>query len=623
MKMYRRRLFIYCCLIFSLTACNFNTIQAPTQTEPEVIAAEIKPETMQRTPISQIQGAQHRSPLEGQTVTNVYGIVTGITSSGFYLQDPKPDLDKRTSEGIFIATYQFSTVKVGDEVLIASGVVKEFNPAGVGSNSLTITQIQTNDITILSKGNPLPEPIVLGEGGRTIPNQVIANDINGYAGKSGLFDPQEDGLDFYESLEGMRVQVNEALAVSPTSKYREVVVVADGGKNATVLSSRSTLVIRPDDFNPERILLDDAFINIPDIQVGARFTQSIIGIISYDFGNFRLLPTEKLQFSQGNVHKETVAYSLEDNHLVVATYNVENLDTQTYPQRLDQLAEDIVTNLRSPDILAMQEIQDDDGALDSNLVSADKTLKALTAAIQQADGPEYAWLSIDPERNADGGLEGGNIRNVLLYRTDRGLALASAPAGDATSAVQVLVRDGKPQLSMNPGRISPSSYAFRDSRKPLAAQFNFRGEDIFIIANHLNSKGEDGALYGDIQPPLLLSETQRIQQANIIHDFVLQILAVDPQASIVVLGDLNDFSWSEPVQTLAGKQLKNLMDHLPENERYTYIFEGNAEVLDHILVSQSLAEKIVYFDIVHINTEILPRERLSDHDPVIAIFDFE
>ncbi|HAE85378.1 MAG TPA: hypothetical protein DCG78_02570, partial [Anaerolineaceae bacterium] len=162
---------------------------------------------MQRTPISQIQGAQHRSPLEGQTVTNVYGIVTGITVSGFYLQDLLPDMDEATSEGIFIAAHSIGTVRVGDEVLIASGVVKEFNPAGVGSNSLTITQIQANDFNILSKGNPLPEPIVLGEGGRTIPNQVIANDINGYAGKSGLFDPQEDGLDFYESLEGMRVQV--------------------------------------------------------------------------------------------------------------------------------------------------------------------------------------------------------------------------------------------------------------------------------------------------------------------------------------------------------------------------------------------------------------------------------
>ena len=148
---------------------------------------------------------------------------------------------------------------------------------------------------------------------------MIANDINGYAGKGGLFDPQEDGLDFYESLEGMRVQVNQALTVSPTSKYREVVVVADKGKNATVLSSRGALVIRPEDFNPERILIDDAFINIPEIQVGALFDQPIVGIISYDFGNFRLLPTEKLSLSQGNPTRETTSISPEENQLSVAT----------------------------------------------------------------------------------------------------------------------------------------------------------------------------------------------------------------------------------------------------------------------------------------------------------------
>jgi len=623
MKLHRSRFLLTCCLILTLAGCNFDHIQTPKQIKTEEHAPETKIETAQRTLISQIQGAQHRSPLEGQTVTNVYGIVTAITGSGFYLQDPQPDLDERTSEGIFIATHQIGIVSVGDEVLITSGIVREFNPAGVGSNSLTLTEIQAADVSILSQGNPLPEPIILGEGGRFIPNQVIANDVNGYAGKSGLFDPQEDGLDFYESLEGMRVQINQALAVSPTSKYREVVVVADNGKDATVLSSRGVLVLRPDDFNPERILIDDAFINIPDIQVGAQFTQPIVGIISYDFGNFRLLPTEKLSFSQGKPARETTSISPKEMQLTVATYNVENLDAQTYPERLVQLAEDIVINLGSPDILALQEVQDDDGALDSPITSADASLAALVEAILQAGGPHYGWLSIDPQRNSDGGIAGGNIRNVLLYRQDRGLEPASAPAGDASTAVEVLVRNGEPQLSLNPGRISPNSYAFMDSRKPLAAQFSFRGESLFVIANHLNSKGEDGPLYGDIQPPPLLSEVQRVQQAQIIHDFVARILAIDADAKVIVLGDLNDFPWSKPVHTLAGKELENLIEHLPENERYTYLYEGNAEVLDHILVSKSLAEKADYFDIVHINAEMLPAMRLSDHDPVIAVFTFD
>jgi len=302
---------------------------------------------------------------------------------------------------------------------------------------------------------------------------------------------------------------------------------------------------------------------------------------------------------------------------------VENLEIQTYPERLAQLAQDIVVNLGSPDILALQEVQDDDGTLDSLVTSADATLAALVEVIQQAGGPQYAWLTIDPKRNADGGVIGGNIRNVILYRTDRGLVPASAPTGDASTAVEVLVRGGEPQLSLNPGRISPNSYAFMDSRKPLAVQFKFRGESIFVISNHLNSKGEDGPLFGDIQPPPLLSEVQRVQQAQIIHEFVAQILAIDTEAKAIVLGDLNDFPWSLPVQTLAGQQLENLIERLPENERYTYLYEGNAELLDHILVSQSLTENVDYFEIVHINAEMLPAMRLSDHDPVIAVFTFE
>jgi len=82
---------------------------------------------------------------------------------------------------------------------------------------------------------------------------------------------------------------------------------------------------------------------------------------------------------------------------------VENLDAYAYPQRLEQLAQQIVNNLGSPDIVALQEIQDDDGVIDSKIISADKTLLAITQAIQQLGGPEYRWLSIDPQRNTDVG----------------------------------------------------------------------------------------------------------------------------------------------------------------------------------------------------------------------------
>src|SRR5690606_25180149 len=181
-----------------------------------------------------------------------------------------------------------------------------------------------------------------------------------------------------------------------------VVVVTDLGRDAGILSPRNTLVLRQEDSNPERIILDDAFINMPAIRVGARFTQPIIGIMDYSFGNFKLQPTQKLHFEQGNNPPEAVTYELAESELAFATYNVANFDPLISPERLGALAEQIVFTLNSPDILALQEIQDDDGELDSAQTSASGNIDRLIQKVKQLGGPTYYALSIDPLRNADG-----------------------------------------------------------------------------------------------------------------------------------------------------------------------------------------------------------------------------
>ncbi|MGH3329569.1 MAG: endonuclease/exonuclease/phosphatase family protein [Streptomycetales bacterium] len=99
-------------------------------------------------------------------------------------------------------------------------------------------------------------------------------------------------------------------------------------------------------------------------------------------------------------------------------------------------------------------------------------------------------------------------------------------------------------------------------------------------------------------------------------DFTRQILAIDPQARVVVAGDLNDFEYSAAVQTLVGAGLTDLPGTLPDGERYTYVFEGNSRVLDHILLSSSLASAAHGYDVVHVNAEFA--DQLSDHDPQVA-----
>ena len=172
------------------------------------------------TSISEIQGAGHFSPFEECEVKNVRGIVTVLSSTGFWMESENPDDDPATSEGIFVSMEVIPTVKVGDKVSV-DGVVVEMFPGGTDTENISITQIEGPVVDILSSGNALPEPTIVGEGGRIPPTQVIDNDTNGIVSADTPFDPEEDGLDFYESLEGMRIQINNALVVGPTNTYKE------------------------------------------------------------------------------------------------------------------------------------------------------------------------------------------------------------------------------------------------------------------------------------------------------------------------------------------------------------------------------------------------------------------
>jgi len=88
-------------------------------------------------------------------------------------------------------------------------------------------------------------------------------------------------------------------------------------------------------------------------------------------------------------------------------------------------------------------------------------------------------------------------------------------------------------------------------------------------------------------------------------------------SNVIVLGDLNDFQFSETLNILKGKNLWNTVDDLPKSERYSYVYNGNAQVLDHILISNNL-KRYTSSDIVNINSEYMEADgSASDHDPAI------
>ena len=106
-------------------------------------------------------------------------------------------------------------------------------------------------MTINSHGNALPAAVLIGIDGILPPTQAIEDD--------GLtvYDPQHDGLDFYKSLEGMLVTVEQPLVVSNTTSFGETYVVASGGAGATGSTRRGGITLSPGDYNPERIQIDN------------------------------------------------------------------------------------------------------------------------------------------------------------------------------------------------------------------------------------------------------------------------------------------------------------------------------------------------------------------------------
>ena len=568
------------------------------------------------TPIHDIQGAAHLSPKSGMTL-KTQGVVTALRSNGFFVQDPSPDSDSSTSEAIFVFTSSAPPVAVGDQVQVV-GNVSEFRPGGSASANLTTTELTSPTTAVLSSGSPLPAPTVIGNGGRVPPSTVIEDDAAGSVETSGVFDPTSDGIDFYESLEAMRVQVNDAVAVGPRNDFGEIAVVGDNGVNASVRTPRGGIVVRPGDFNPERIFLDDVIAATPTVDTGDTFSTPIVGVLDYSFGNFKLLVTTSPTGVSGGLARET-APTAGVGELSIATFNVENLDPTDPPSKFSELADLIVDNLGAPDLLSLEEIQDANGPTNDSVVDATATFNQLIAAIQATGGPAYQFRQINPLDDQDGGEPGGNIRVGFLFRTDRGLSFVDRPGGDATTATAIVNNGGTPELSISPGRVDPGNTAWSSPepvRKPLAGEFRYDGRPLFVITNHWKSKGGDDPLFGRFQPPTLVTEAQRTAEAQVVNDFVDSILAVDPSAAIVVLGDLNDFDFSTPLTTVEGGVLTSLVETLPQAQRYSFVFEGNAQTLDHILVSGGLVGDVSFFDIVNVNAEFAMQA--SDHDPLVA-----
>jgi uncharacterized protein len=563
--------------------------------------------------IPQIQGAGHISPFVGQLVTT-RGVVTAVDSNGFYLQDPDGDGSPDTSDALLVFTASRPTVSVGDQIEITASVV-EFIPGGAATNNLSTTELLSPVATTVLGRAPLPPAVVLGAGGRIPPSEIIDDDA------FGVFDPASDGIDFFESLEGMRVAVQDALTISPTNGFGEIFTVVDGGASATSLSQRGTINISPRDFNPERVQVqvDTGILNIPTpiVDVGARLGD-VIGVVGYNFGNFEVLITEPLgPVTPGALEPARTALRSLGSRVRIATFNVLNLDpndgdgdTDVADGRFDAIGRIIAQSLGAPEIIGLQEVQDNDGGVTSDVTAAGVTLQMIVDAVVAAGGPRYRFIDNTFIGNGtSGGQPGGNIRVAYLYDASR------------VSLVSGSVRTITDPVAQRSDPLSP----FFATRLPLVAEFRDGLATITVVNVHLSSKGGSAPLFGQIQPSTQLQEIPTVNgsvdarrsQALAVAGFVADVLDADPDANVAALGDFNEFEFISPLAVL-GENLMNLTWDLPEDERYTFIFDGNSQSLDHVLVSRRLAADS-RVDIVHVNTELADTDtRASDHDPIVA-----
>ncbi|KAB2573992.1 hypothetical protein DBV05_g7377 [Lasiodiplodia theobromae] len=542
--------------------------------------------------ISQINGEAFISPFKGQSVTNVTGIVTAKGPSGIWIRSAIASASVGSDSIYVFSSAVGANLTVGDEITL-DATVAEYRSS---SAYLYLTELSSpKNVVIVSSGNAV-EPLVIGSGGLTPPTEqfsgldngdvfAVPNNESQISVANPTLQPDVYGMDFWESL---------------CDANPEAIMIGDPLDGTT---------------NPATIKLGDTL-------------EDITGVVTYAFGFYYILPTTALAVLSSPEPALPPATALTSSGdcsgLTFGSYNVENLSPSS--SHLAAVAEHIVSYLNSPDLLFIQEVQDDTGATDDGTVSSNGTLSALAAAIAAAGGPDsYAFVAIDPVDGADGGQPGGNIRVAYLYDPAK-LALLNPNPGNATQATEVL---SATELSFNPGRVDPANTAaWSNSRKPLAALWQTLGGDgagrLWTVNVHWASKGGSSSLEGDARPPANGGVDVRAAQADATAAFVASVLDVDPDAHVVVAGDFNEFAFVDPVQKFmaaSGLSDADVAAGVEEVERYTYLYDMNCQQLDHVFVSEALVGKGLEYEHIHVNTWADEEGMVSDHDPSVGRVD--
>ncbi|MGB5323998.1 MAG: endonuclease/exonuclease/phosphatase family protein [Pseudomonadales bacterium] len=561
------------------------------------------------TPIYQLQGQTPYSPFAGKRI-RTRGVVTGSVKHGFFIQDHEASRHGDAATGCSHALFVFSRGRkpaVGS-LLELEGDIVDYTRLEIDK---PVTQLQMKSADLLDERGPAIAPFIIDAA--TLPAD---------AGEQAAL---------LNTLESMLVCIEPgATFVQPSNPFGDYVVVpADWDTHAhrfgATRSAQGGVLLGENKLSlwlPGFRISDSG--NAPKVNVGATLLSRVSGPLDYRVGAYQIAVSDAFEQKPAGVTINRSSLPPVAGALSILTLNTFNLDPTIERAELVAdpqldidddigsgqyrlLAEAVVLQARSPDIVALQEIQDGDGAEITERVSAHHTLKQICRDIKQAGGPRYRWVDLPPEAGADGGQPGGNIRNAFLYNPER-----------------VLLRDG------SAGRLGEDDPAFVDSRKAALAQFALhnRGERcsawLLIINLHLASKRKQHSIFAVQQPGYDPRNAVRQAQAALIADYIDR--SDTEQVEYYVTGDFNDTEHSATLRTLLGEARINMVETLRIDERFDYNHRGKLHALMHGVVPRTMyAEERVEYEILHGNELLGVRpgdleraQKASDHAYVIA-----
>ncbi|MBN1379991.1 MAG: hypothetical protein JXA04_12240 [Gammaproteobacteria bacterium] len=546
--------------------------------------------------IREIQGDALFSPYAGKPV-ETQGVITGVLRQGFYIQTPDVTWDGQCSDAIFVFG-DTRNLQLGYLVRVA-GKCLDFLKHDAAR---PVTQIKVKRLKVLEMHGPQIKPLMLSPELLPKSNEALAAMLN--------------------SLEGMLLTIPaQSTFIAPSNRYGDYVCALP------------FQLSEPDIIQTKEggVIVDAANINrwfpgfrIRDYQiasklnVGSTLLSDVVGPLHYRVDAWQIAAQHRFKFDNKSIVLEKSRIQSSDGALTIFTLNCFNLDwkvesaARVHDPRRDidddwgdgrfhALAQAVVLQANTPDIVALQEIQDNDGAELTEVVDASKTYTALILLIKQLSGVEYKWVDIPPDVGADGGQPGGNIRNGYFYNPAR-VALVE-------NSVQLIGADKS---------------CFVDSRKPVMAVFMEKasGKSLAIINLHLISKREQLSIFAPQDPGVDKREAIRIEQANVIHAHTEKLL--DEGQDYYITGDFNDNEHSKTLNTLVGESNFNLVVSLPPATRYDYNHRGKLQVLMHgILPKHFVDEGRVDYEIIHGNELIgvepgVETDKPSDHAYVLA-----